>query len=181
MTEPLPLPVPDLTKPFTNAEVEALIMWDRAPYNKVPAEQRATVIDYHRAVLGIEDCFDSLNGDDIRACSQDAAEGKPWTTPLAEADAFVKGHFQMLDAWRDALDGLDSELRGNVVAGSLPEWAEHILKLEAFGLFSASYALLRAVAEYHHGTAGPAVDHDHDFAFVLSNSVVNPFTPMGWS
>lgn len=166
----------DLTTPITREQVEAAILWDRFPYDRFPAGQRPVVIDYHQAVAGIEDCFDHLDGGMIRSCSQDAAAVRPPTTPGAEADRFVTGHFKMLATWHDALDTLDSELRGHVVAGGLPDWAEQLIKLEAFGLFSASYALLRAVAEYHHGTAGPAPSKDYDFAYELSNSVVNPFT-----
>jgi hypothetical protein len=170
------MPDLDLTKPVTREAVEAAILWDRFPYNRIPAEQRPIVISYHHAIAGIEECFDHLDGDMIRTCSQDAAEGKPWATPRGEADRFVTGHFKMLGTWHDALDTLDSELRGDVVAGGLPEWAEKLIKLEAFGLFGASYALLRAVAEYHHGVAGPKLSHDYDFAYELSNSIVNPFT-----
>ncbi len=170
------MPVPDLTSPIARAQAEALILWDRFPYDRIPAEQRAVVIDYHHKISGIEDCFDQLDGKMIRTCSQDAAAGKPFTTPRAEADRYVTAHFNMLDTWHDALDTLDSELRGDVVAGGLPEWAAELLKLEALGLFAASYDLLRAVAEYHHGAAGPHLDRDYGYAFELSNSTVNPFT-----
>lgn len=166
----------DLTSPISRAQVEALILWDRFPYDRIPAEQRPIVIDYHHKIVGIEACFDHLDGKMIRNCAQAAAEVEPSTTPTAEAERFVSGHFKMLDTWRDALDALDSELRGNVVAGGLPEWAEKLVKLEAFGLFGASYSLLRAVAEYHHGVAGPALSPDYDYAYELSCSVVNPFT-----
>lgn len=176
-----PLTVPDLTTPITREQVEALILWDRFPYDRIPTEQRGLVLDYHHAIVGIEDCFGSLDGDSIRDIATYAVSLDQRRTEAGQADLFVTAHFGMLDQWRDALDHLDSELRSHVAEGSLPDWAAELVKLEAFGLFSASYALLRAVAEYHHGTAGPSVEHDHDFAFVLSNSVVNPFTPMGWS
>ncbi len=168
------MPDLDLAKPITREEIEATILWDRFPYGRVPAGQRPVVIDYHHKIAGIEDSFDHLDGQMIRVCSEDAT--KPRTYPLKEAQAFIAAHFKMLDTWRDALDTLDSELRGHVVEGGLPEWAVQLVKLEAFGLFGASYALLRAVAEYHHGVAGPALSKDYDFAFELSNSVVNPFT-----
>jgi hypothetical protein len=166
----------DLTAPITRESVEAAILWDRAPYNRIPDGQRLIVVDYHVSIAGIEDSFDQLDGKMIRACSEDAAAGKGWTYPLKEAQGFIAAHFQMLSTWHDALDALDAELRGHVAAGDLPEWAQELVKLEAFGLFGASYALLRAVAEYHHGAAGPALSKDYDFAYELSNSVVNPFT-----
>lgn len=166
---------PDLSKPITREEVEALTDWTRYPLDSVPVEQRPTVLTYEHAIVGIEDCFDSLDGAAIRSCSQYAAKDRPWTTPKDEADTFITGHLAMLDTWHDALDGLDSDLRGDVVAGGLPDWAHALLKHEARGLFLATTTLLRAIAEYHHGSAGPGLSEAYGFAYALSNSTLNPF------
>lgn len=138
-------------------------------------EQHPAVTAYERATAGIPDCFDHLTGGTIRETSEVAAEGKPWTYPKKEADAFVAAHFSMLDKWHDAIDELDSELRGNVVAGGLPDDQALYLKQQALALFDATTALLRAVAEYHHGTAGPALDPAYGHAYALSNSALRPF------
>lgn len=166
---------PDLTKPITREEVEKTILWDRFPYNLVPDEQRLAVLTYHRAIIGIEDCFDSFDGDSIRNEAEYAVDAQPGRTLRGQADRIVTAYFLMLDKWHDALDALDSELRGDTVAGSLPEWADELVKRQALGLFSATTTLLRAVAQYHHGNCGPELSEDHGHAYVLSNSIVNPF------
>jgi hypothetical protein len=167
--------MPDLIEPITRAQADAAIPWDRPPYSRIPAERRHVVVTYHHKIAGVEECFWHLDDGKIRARSQFTAEGKPLAVTDGAADRYIAGLFALLGTWHAALDTLDGELRGGV-AGGLPEWAEDLVKLEAFGLFGASYALLRAVAEYHHGTAGPKVSADDDFAYVLTGGVVNPFT-----
>jgi hypothetical protein len=126
--------------------------------------QRA-ITDYETATNGIPDCFDSLTGDSVRRLSQEAAKDKPWTYPLKEAETFIRAHFEMLTTWRDHLDQLDSEIRGE---------AQQYLKQQAHNLFAAQQTLYRAVAEYHHGTAGPLLDPGYGYAYELSNSVIGP-------
>lgn len=165
---------PDLTKPITREEVEALTDWTRHPLDSVPADMRPIVLTYEHAIVGTEDCFDLLDGGSIHEMANYAANA-PGKTVTAEADAFVRGHLKMLDTWHDALDGLDSDLRGDVVAGGLPDWAHALLKHEARRLFLATTTLLRAIAEYHHGAAGPHLSEAYGFAYALSNSALNPF------
>lgn len=164
----------DLTTPITREQVEALIDWTRYPLDSVPADKRPIVVTYEHTNAGIEDCFDYFDGGTIREMANLAinTSGK---TMAAEADRFVRGHLGMLGTWHDALDGLDSELRGHVVAGGLPEWAHTLLKCEARKLFLASNTLLRAIAEYHHGNAGPGLSEDYGFAYELSNSALSLF------
>lgn len=173
MTEPLP--VPDLTKPITREQVEALIDWTAYPLEGVPADKRSIVVTYEHAIVGVEDCFDMLNGDSLRETARYAEAEIGWSTPEEQVGIFVTGHLGMLDTWHDALDGLDSELRGNVVAGGLPDWAHALLKSEARKLFLATTTLLRAIAEYHHGGAGPGLSEDYGFAYALSNSALSLF------
>jgi hypothetical protein len=135
--------------------------------------QRA-ITEYETAVSGIPDCFDCLSGDSLRGISEDAASGNPGTYPAKEADTFIRAHFEMLDTWRDHLDQLDSQIRGDVIEGSIPKQTEQYLKQQARALFAAQQTLLRAVAEYHHGTAGPLLDPDYGYAYGLSNSVISP-------
>lgn len=137
--------------------------------------QPPAVAAYEKTLGGIPDCFDHLTGGTIRECARIAAYSERWTTPKAEADKFVRAHFDMLDTWRDAIDELDSELRAHVTEGSLPDDQALYLKTQALALFQATTDLLRAVAEYHHGTAGPALDPAYGHAYPLSNSALRPF------
>lgn len=129
---------------------------------------------YEEATGGIEDCFDSLTGASIRDLAKFAVT-HGGTTVVAEADKFVRAHLDMLSTWHDALDALDSEIRADVVAGSIPPWAAKYLKDEARSLFDAQQTLLRAIAEYHHGAAGPLLDPEYGYAYALSNSALSPF------
>jgi hypothetical protein len=145
--------------------------------DQLAIEQHPAIAAYEAAISGIPGCFDYLTADQIRECSQEAAKERPWTTPKAEADAFVAGHFQMLTVWHDALDELDSELRGHVVAGGLPKDHALYLQLAAQALFAATDALRIAVCDYHYGTSGPALSADYGHAYELSNSALSPFQP----
>lgn len=142
--------------------------------SRTPAEQ-AAVTEYETAIAGIPDCFDSLDGKQIAELATYAASLPAGDHPGAEADKFVRGHLDMLSRWYDALDSLDSEIRGNVVEGGIPEWAQQYLKAEALELFESNTALLRAIAEYHHGSAGPLLDPEYGHAYQLSNSTLRPF------
>lgn len=164
-----------LTTPITEADVSTLIDWTDLQHAPIPADQRPAIVAYEHTVVGIEDCFDGLDGDMIRACSLDAAKGPLGMYPAKEADSYVRAHLVMLDTWHDALDGLDSELRGDTVSGGLPAWAGQYLKAEALSLFAAATALQRAVLEYHHGGAGPRLDPAYGYGYPLSCSVLNPF------
>ncbi|MGE7438006.1 hypothetical protein [Kitasatospora sp. NPDC001175] len=141
--------------------------------NSTPST-KPSIAAYEAAIGGIPECFDSLTGDSIRELSEYAASLQNGRYPAKEADAFIRAHFDMLSTWYDALDQLDSEIRGDVVEGSIPTWAQQYLKTEAHALFAAQQALLRAVAEYHHGTAGPLLDPEYGYAYQLSNSVLSP-------
>jgi hypothetical protein len=142
-----------------------------------PPQQRVhdAINRYEEATSGIPDSFDSLTGVSIREISQDAAKDKPWTYPLKEAGTLIAAHFAMLDTWRGHLDRLDGEIRADVIEGAIPAWAQKYLKDEARELFDAIQTLLRAVAEYHHGTAGPFLDPSYGYAYELSNSAISPF------
>lgn len=130
---------------------------------------------YEEATAGIPDCFDYMTAEAIREIAAYAVTLDPNTTVDTEADKFIRGHLDMLSAWRDALDALDSELRADVADGSLPDWASNYLKTEARELFRAASDLQSAVTEYHHGSTGPRLDSEYGFAFVLSNSALSPF------
>jgi hypothetical protein len=136
--------------------------------------QRA-ITDYETATAGIPDSFDCLTSQQIREISNEIDRSMRGTNPLAEAQKIIRGHFDMLSTWYDALDRLDSEIRGDVVEGSIPAEAQQYLKQQAHNLFAAQQTLLRAVAEYHHGTAGPLLDPDYGYAYELSNSAISPF------
>lgn len=129
---------------------------------------------YEQQIAGIPDCFDPIDGKQIRELSEYAANLPDGSYPLKEADKFIRGHLDMLTTWYDAIDQLDSEIRSNTVAGGIPEWAQHYLKAQALAMFSANTALLRAIAEYHHGTAGPLLDPAYGHAYQLSNSTLSP-------
>jgi hypothetical protein len=133
----------------------------------MPNQRAAT--DYEAAIAaiaGIPDSFDCLTGQQIRDISSEIDRSK--------RDTYPRGHFDMLSTWHDALDRLDSEIRGDVVEGGIPTEAQQYLKQQAHNLFAAQQTLLRAVAEYHHGTAGPLLDPDYGYAYELSNSVISP-------
>lgn len=168
-------PVPDLTTPITREQVEALIDWARYPLDSVPADRRPIVLTYEHAIIGLQDCYESLDGDAIRDLVTYATVELGRPSPKEVADEFITGHLGMLDTWHDALDGLDSELRDHIVAGGLPDWAHDLLKCEARRLFLATTTLLRAIAEYHHGNAGPGLSEDYGFAYALSNSALSLF------
>ncbi|MFJ6215055.1 hypothetical protein ACIQGZ_17220 [Streptomyces sp. NPDC092296] len=135
------------------------------------------VTAYEKAIAGIPDCFDHLTTDSIRGAAVIAVESgrTPGTTVALEADRFVRAHLGMLDTWHDALDALDSELRGDTVAGGLPDDQILYLKTQALDLFEATTSLLRATATYHHGSAGPALDPEYGHAYALSCSALQPF------
>lgn len=142
---------------------------------RTTAEQ-AAVTEYETAIAGIPDCFDSLTGASIRDLAKFAVNNSGCgTTVGAEADKYVRAHFDMLAVWHDALDALDSEIRADVIEGSISDWARQYLKAEARELFDATQTLLRAVAEYHHGASGPRLDPEYGHAYALSNSALNPF------
>lgn len=130
---------------------------------------------YEAAINGIPDCFDFLDGKQITELATYAASLPTGDPPRAEADKFVRGHLDMLSTWYDALDGLDSEIRGNVIEGSIPADDHAYLKQQAHALFAAQQTLFRAIAEYHHGSAGPLLDPEYGHAYQLSNSVLRPF------
>ncbi|WP_199881802.1 hypothetical protein [Streptomyces sp. CB03911] len=136
---------------------------------------RAALSQYETAIAGIPDCFDHLNGKSLAEIAAYATSLNPATTIAAEVDKFVRGHLDMLSTWRDALDGLDSELRCHVVAGGLPEDQALYLQLQALGLFEATTALQCAAIEFHHGSAGPRLDSAYGHAYALSNSTLSPF------
>lgn len=128
--------------------------------------QRA-ITAYETASGGIPECFDFLTGDTFREVSEDIARGANSSDQAASlAGQSIRTHFKWLDTWRDALDQLDSEIRGDDRA---------YLKQQARALFAAQQTLLRAVAEYHHGTAGPLLDPGYGYAYKLSNSTISPF------
>lgn len=129
---------------------------------------------YEQQIAGIPDCFDFLDGNQIAELATYASSLPTGDHPRVEADKFVRGHLDMLSRWFDAIDGLDSEIRGNVVAGGIPEWAQQYLKAQALELFESNTALLRAIAEYHHGSAGPLLDPEYGHAYQLSNSTLRP-------
>jgi len=133
------------------------------------------VTAYEQATAGIPDCFDQLDAKQILEVAQDAAKVKPWSTPAVEADRFFRSHLRMLGKWHDALDSLDSDLRCDVVAGGLPDEQTLYLKTQALALFEATTALLRVIATYHYGSAGPALSADYGHAYALSNSALSPF------
>lgn len=148
--------------------------WTSPKYADIPAEARPRITAYLNDVGGIPDCFDSLDVNSLRGHASDVIAGSD--DPVAtEIDRFVRGYFEMLGDWHDCIDHLDSDLRGDTVSGGIPEWAQQFLRLEAQGLFAATTDLLRAVAKYHHGAAGPHLSEDYGFAYELSNSVVSPF------
>lgn len=137
---------------------------------------RDAVNRYTDQIAGIPDSFDSLTSESIRDLAKFAVtHSTDGTTVAAEADKFVRGHLDMLTRWHDALDQLDSEIRSNVVSGGISEWAQQYLKAEARELFDANTVLLRAIAEYHHGSAGPLLDPEYGYAYQLSNSALSPF------
>jgi hypothetical protein len=136
---------------------------------------RPSVIEYETAIAGIPDSFDSLTGQQIREISKEIDRSTRGTYPLAEAQKIIRGHFDMLSTWYDAIDQLDSEIRGEVVEGGIPTDAQQYLKQQARALFAAQQILYRAVAEYHHGTAGPLLDEAYGYAYQLSNSALSPF------
>lgn len=130
---------------------------------------------YEEAIAGIPECFDCLDGKSLAEIAVYAATLDPATTITAEVDKFVRGHLDMLSTWHDALDGLDSEIRGNVIAGGIPDWAQKYLKDEALEMFEATTDLQRAAVEFHHGSAGPRLDPAYGHAYALSNSALSPF------
>lgn len=140
-------------------------------------EFRRAITAYESEISGIPDSFDCLTAKSIHQLSAYVLADKvrPDVSIPSEVDKFVRGHLDMLATWQDELDHLDSELRGNTVAGGLPESEQQYLKTQANALFRAQYDLLRAVAEYHHGSAGPYLDPAYGDAYELSNSFVNPF------
>lgn len=145
------------------------------PLVRTPAEQ-AAVTEYETAIAGIPDCFDCMTGEAIRDLAAYAVTlNREGVTLESAADEFVRGHLEMLSTWQDAIDGLDSEIRGHVIEGGIPDWARQYLKVEALRLFDATTDLQRAVVEYHHGTAGPRLDPEYGHAYALSNSTLNPF------
>ncbi|WP_327066833.1 hypothetical protein [Kitasatospora sp. NBC_01302] len=135
--------------------------------------QRA-IAKYETAIAGIPDSFDSFTADAIRHEAEVIADNSN-SQLAAAADRAIRTHFDMLSTWHDHLDQLDSEIRGDVVEGSIPAEAQQYLKHEARALFAAQQTLLRAVAEYHHGTAGPLLDEAYGYAYALSNSALSPF------
>ena len=164
----------DLNAPLTDADVAAWIKWDNPLYAAIQASERPGIITYEKEIAGIPDCFDCFDVESLR--SQAALIlAEPSSILPAEFDSFVRAYAGMLDNWLDALDGLDSRLRGDVSAGSLPEWADLYLKSQASDLFHATSAFQRAVVEYHHGSAGPALSEDYGDRYVLSNSALSPF------
>ena len=137
--------------------------------------ERTAITEYETAIAGIPDCFDCLTGKSIAELATYAASLNPDVGVASHVDQFVCGHLDMLATWYDAIDQLDSEIRGNVIAGGIPEWAQQYLKAQALAMFSATIALQRAVIEYHHGSAGPRLDPEYGHAYALSNSTLNPF------
>jgi hypothetical protein len=141
-----------------------------------PQQLHAAASRYGEQIAGIPDCFDYLTGATIRELAEFAAINTPGAGgAAAEADKFIRGHLDMLTRWHDALDQLDSEIRSDVVEGSIPDWAQQYLKAEAREFFDAHTTLLRAIAEYHHGSAGPLLDPAYGHAYQLSNSALSPF------
>ncbi|GAA2838231.1 hypothetical protein RMN57_13030 [Kitasatospora sp. CM 4170] len=137
--------------------------------------EHPAITAYEKTIGGIPDTFDHFTAKTIR-------DYVDWSNvPLTEADTkanpYVRSFFTMLDTWHDALDELDSELRGHVVAGGLPTDHALYLKQQALALFTATTALQRAALEYHYGVAGPALSEDYGHAYVLSNSALSPFAP----
>lgn len=131
---------------------------------------------YEEKIGGIPDSFDSMTGESIRDLAAFAVSlNREGVTLQSEADKYVRGHLDMLSTWYDALDALDSEIRSDVVEGSIPGWAQKYLKDEALELFEVNTVLLRAIAEYHHGSAGPLLDPAYGHAYQLSNSALRPF------
>jgi hypothetical protein len=130
---------------------------------------------YEVAVGSFEDSFDSLTGQQIREISNAVDRTTRGTYPLAEAQKIIRAHLDMISTWYSLLDTLDSEIRADVVDGSIPAWAAKYLKDEARSLFAAQQTLLRAIAEYHHGAAGPLLDPEYGYAYALSNSALSPF------
>ena len=163
-----------LLEPITEADVNAMIKWDAPLYSEIPVEARPAIVTFETAVIGIEDCFDCMDGESIRSYAAMILE-KPGETLTIEIDSFIRAYVGMLDNWLDAIDGLDARLRGDVCAGGVPEWAELYLKSQASSLFHATTALQRAVVEYHHGSAGPRLSEDYGDAYALSNSALSPF------
>jgi hypothetical protein len=136
-------------------------------------EQHPAITAYEQAIAGIPDTFDCFTAQSIRDWVDWA--NKPLAATSDRAHHYVRSHFDYLDTWRDALDGLDSDLRAHVVEGPLPWDQAAYLKQQALALFDATTALQRAVCEYHHGVAGPALDPAYGHAYALSNSAVRPF------
>lgn len=141
---------------------------------RTPAEQ-AIVAQYEKAIAGIPDCFDCLTGKSIAELATYAASLDRHATITDQADKFIRGHLDMLATWYDAIDQLDSEIRSDVIEGSIPEWAQQYLKAQALAMFSANTVLLRTIAEYRHGSAGPLLDPAYGHAYQLSNSALSPF------
>jgi hypothetical protein len=138
-------------------------------------DQHPATTAYEKTIAGIPDCFSYMTGEAIREIATYAVTLNPDTTEAVEADTFIRGHFEYLTTWHDALDGLDSEIRGDVVEGSIPDWAQQYLKAQARELFDATTDLQRAVCEYHHGTTGPRLAPEYGHAYALSNSALSPF------
>jgi hypothetical protein len=135
--------------------------------------QRA-ITEYETATAGIPDSFDCLTGETIRELAHYASGLPNGAHPAAEANKFARAHFDMLATWYDHLDQLDSEIRADVIEGGIPDDDRDYLKQQARALFAAQQTLLRAVAEYHHGTAGPSLHEGYGWAYQMSNSILSP-------
>jgi hypothetical protein len=136
--------------------------------------QHPAITTYQHATAGIPDSFDCLTARSLHDHQINAfRDGK--TPASAAVHTLVCEYLDMINNWYDAIDNLDSELRAHVTAGSLPDDQALYLKQQAMALFEASTALLRAIAEYHHGAAGPALDPAYGHAYALSNSTLRPF------
>ncbi|MCX4750965.1 hypothetical protein OG455_41525 [Kitasatospora sp. NBC_01287] len=129
---------------------------------------------YEAQIAGISDCFDSFTADAIRHEAEVIADSSN-SQLAAAAYMAIRGHFDMLSTWYGAIDQLDSEIRGDVVEGGIAAEAQQHLKQEARALFGAQQILLRAIAEYYHGAAGPLLDPAYGYAYELSNSALSPF------
>ena len=136
---------------------------------------KRAITAYEAATAGIPDSLDCLTGASIRGLSEYAANLPNGSYPLAEAGKFIRAHLDMLATWYDDLDALDSEIRGDVIEGHIPDDDRAYLKQQAHNLFAAQQTLYRAIVEYHHGTAGPLLDPAYGYAYELSNSTISPF------
>jgi hypothetical protein len=137
------------------------------------SEQHPAIATYEKTTSGIPETFDGFTAQTIRDYTNWA--NIPLTKAHEKARTFVRDFFEMLTDWQDALDELDSELRGYVVEGSLPEDQQLYLRLQALNLFDATTTLQRAVCEFHYGVAGPELSPDYGHAYALSNSALRPF------